>query len=176
MPTVTATEVTALAHCPRILEDPASGKNKLCPGYRQVEVAAIQEEVTHTFRERGGDLDFPESTHTYLKWADPDESFCPFCSTPDSPQTRELSLQVRPVYQRMSGHDPMGLLDLKDLHEDPEARAIAGEETAARDDEVTKLRETVEKMGAQIAALTADAPKAPPAATRKAKGDGDVGA
>lgn len=99
MPTVTPTQVKAYAHCP----------DALCSGYHQEEIDAIREETAWTYAENGGDgifAPFVERSIVSFKFADPEDAACHSCG-----RAREVSGEPRPVYQALSGYDPMFLVN-----------------------------------------------------------------
>src|SRR4051794_39296022 len=108
MPTTTAAEVLAYAHCtePR------------CKGYRQQQVMAVRTEDAYTYAERGGDLPGTENSFVRHAFADPAEAICEFCGSP-----RDISENARPQYQNISQFDPDGLIKLQDegVEYDPQA-------------------------------------------------------
>lgn len=99
MPTILKSEeVQAFAHC---------GATPGCPGVEQQPVAALKEELGHTFIERGGDLGSVENSFVHLRFADETDVQCPHCG-----RDRELSEQARVQYTS-SGYDPNYLLTEK---------------------------------------------------------------
>lgn len=146
---LSSVEVDAYAHCPAILDDPATGKAALCRGFVQEKVTARREEVGHTYLDSGGDNAFIENSFVSLHWIDPDQEACPHCDGP-----RQLAEQVRPKYQNMSRKDPLGLLGLRDVVGDDESRVVG-----ARDAEMAEMRAEMERMADELKRLTKPAPK-----------------
>lgn len=99
MPISTETPATGYLHC----------RNAMCAGYHQQEAPVSKVETSWTFGEMGGDGVFTHmvqnSSVVYV--ADAKELPCPVCG-----ENREVSGQPRPSYQPLSGHDPMGLLNV----------------------------------------------------------------
>lgn len=127
MPLVTETPVRAFAHCvvPR------------CPGAYEAEVDALRVETAFAFTENGGDIPGIERSNVVAQFADEADATCEHCGG-----HRDVSLTPRPQYQRLSGHDPMGLLGMPQY--DPN-KVIAPNE--AQD-------AAIEALKAQVAALT----------------------
>jgi hypothetical protein len=97
VPQVTKTDRKVYVHC----------VNPRCAGIRQEEVDGFAEETAFMFTDNGGDIPGVERSTVRAKVADDEDAICPFCEGP-----RDVSLTPRPQYQRLSGHDPMGLLDV----------------------------------------------------------------
>jgi hypothetical protein len=117
LPTITQQDVRAYAHC----------RNARCPGYAQQEIAAVREESSQTFGENGGDGVFthmPERSVVEYRFADPEDVPCPVCSAP-----REVTGDPRPQYQPLSGHDPLGLLQVPRFDAGKQAERVEHIET-----------------------------------------------
>jgi hypothetical protein len=116
MPRITREPVVAYAHCAMQVDDDGTptfdnsggpaGLDR-CPGYRQVEVAAIREVCAWTYGDANPGSSDPfdqaiaantERSVERVLWADDADRPCPFCGLP-----RELSEQVRPAYANIGG-------------------------------------------------------------------------
>lgn len=98
-------EVDGYAHCPDSLRCPSAAK--------QVPVRLYRETVSESFGERAGEFNSPndygtENSVSYLRVVNQDDALCPDCG-----RVRDLSEQVRPVYEGLSGHSPAKLLELR---------------------------------------------------------------
>jgi hypothetical protein len=94
MPSTTHTPVRAFAHCTA----------SRCPGNRQVEIDAIEEETSWLFSDNGGDWPFVEKSSVNLRFVNVEEQHCPTCG-----RSRDLSSTKRPAFDgSMSGYDPNG--------------------------------------------------------------------
>lgn len=133
MPTVTETIVTAHAHC----------QDAQCLGYIQEPVQAGHTHVELSYLDLGGDNPGIERTFDYLRFADDADQSCPHCQKP-----RAVTDQTRPEYLNLSGHDPMGLFELKGQMKGE----IQNLQHARELDEATRGREFAE-MRAEIASL-----------------------
>jgi hypothetical protein len=142
MPTTTAAEVTAYAHCtePR------------CRGYRQEQVQVVRTEDAYTYAEKGGDLPGIENSFVHWAFADPSEATCRHCGA-----TRDISEAPRPQYANISQFDPEGLLKLQDqgVEFDPQAQAeyraapVVDEERQAMQSKIDELSGMVQVLLAQ---------------------------
>lgn len=133
----TETAVPGFLHCPE----------PRCPGSAQVTAVLTHTLVTETFAERGGATGdprdaLPENSHEYLRVQDPEDLPCPHCG-----KDRECSTQERPIYDPLSGKDPMGLLGAKPFDPnlkfgpDDEAMKAMQDQMAEMAAEIKKLRE-----------------------------------
>jgi hypothetical protein len=105
MATQTEELVQAFAHC----------RNPLCPGEAQQPVDGIKRITAYSYVERGGDLPFTESTTEHIVFADEaKDGPCPHCSL-----MREVTNQVRPTYEPMTGFSQRGLLSAPKFGEGP---------------------------------------------------------
>jgi hypothetical protein len=104
-----------------------------CPGYEQKPVQVIRETVQLTYRENGARdgvvLDAVERESVYIRQTD---QTCEYCGGPVI-----LSDQERPEYDRISGQDPLALLDTNF-----QQRKVSDVEKAGlvRDKELAELR------------------------------------
>lgn len=133
-PRITETTVDAWAHC----------NDARCPGYGQQPVTGVHVLVEHSVASRGGDGIFAsviENSHEYLRFEDPDEIHCEHCS-----RTREITRQVRPTYQKLSGFPQDGLLHSPDF--DPSVRHSKDDERFAAQEARMRLLE--EKLAAAL--------------------------
>lgn len=111
MATVTDTPITGYAHCP----------NSRCPGTRQEAVKAIRRTTAFQYTDNGGDMPGIEKTTDHFLYADEQtDAGCKHCE-----RTRELTDQVRPIYESLSGHPQNGLLAIQ-READIANRALAG--------------------------------------------------
>lgn len=102
-PHIVLTTVDAYAHC----------GVPTCKGNRQEPVKAVHELAQWTFGmnnpgEKGPLANMVEREHTSLKFADPADAACPECGI-----GRQLTDQLRPTYERISGYSQQGLLKLR---------------------------------------------------------------
>lgn len=128
MPTITATPVKAYAHC----------RNPLCVGYEQVEVDGLREVMAYTYAEMGGDdifANFTQNSVVEYKFADAGQAPCPGCGAP-----REVAGDPRPSYQRLSGHDPNGLLNLPKFDAAKQNAVVAHVASGAESDAEMEVR------------------------------------
>lgn len=135
MPTVTHVEQTAYAHC----------GTPTCPGSRQVEVQGVRRETSYMFTENGGDIPGVERSVVEWTFADEADRACPTCERP-----REISNQLKPSYDPLSGFDPMGLLTVDPF--DPSRRNTVEDEKVAELEaklaaQSKKLDQLLEKLG-----------------------------
>lgn len=145
MPMVADAPVEAYAFCP----DPR------CPGYTETRVPGLRRVMSWSFIEGGGDLPGEEKSVIQILWGEgiepPD---CEHCG-----RRMDLSENPRPEYARLSGQDPLRLLNLDQQQQIRDAQMDA----LRHQNEVSDLRATVAEQGAQIqqllAALTADKPE-----------------
>jgi hypothetical protein len=104
-----------------VVQGYASCYDPRCPGYEQEEVPVIRREAQHMREEYGGDI--PGVDHSTIQAVEGDDPQtgepltppCQYCGGPRIP-----SLEKRPEYARISGQDPLALLDLdqqKQVHE-----------------------------------------------------------
>lgn len=148
MPTIAEMPIKAYAHC----------IDARCPGHEQEQVEAIRKEDSFTYAERGGNLGGTENSFVRVRFADESESTCRQCG-----RIRELSETPRRKYDgSLSGHDPMGLLDVEPF--DP-AKQPATDVVAERD----QLREEVAELRGMMTAFMAQqqAPAPEPPATEE---------
>lgn len=141
MPTQDIAKVRLYAHC----------RNALCAGYAQQEIEGVRIRTDYAYRDNGGDIPGVERSCVDLLWGDPEDRegntakmACPFCQ-----QRRELSETVRPSYQPMSGHDPMGL-----VNGGVKAYNASAPPNTERDAEVAELRAQVARQEALLLRLT----------------------
>lgn len=126
-PVSTDTQIEAWANC----------QYALCPGSGQEKVPAIRNVVEHSFESRGGDIPGVENSQVYLRFVNEADSTCAVCGA-----NRVLSEQVRPTYQPLSGHDPMGLVNGSVARFDPNVRnSPDDQQVAALQAELEKARE-----------------------------------
>src|SRR5436190_20928695 len=97
-----------------------------CEGHEQHEVTARKTLVEHSFISRGGDLPGIENSYEYLDFTDDKDRTCKVCG-----RSNGLSEQVRPEYQGLSGHDPLGLVNGTVAKFDPNKRNDANDERVA---------------------------------------------
>lgn len=135
MPTVTEQAVTAFAHC--IVSR--------CAGNNQESVQAIRVETGHSYEDLGGDWPFVERSHVSVRFADEADAVCPHCG-----ERREVTLEQRKQYAPLSGHDPMGLLDIQPfdprLQNELRQQPLADPERERYERENAELRERMAKM------------------------------
>jgi hypothetical protein len=116
-----------------------------CGGILQEEVDGYAEETAWMFTENGGDIPGVERSHVHARVANAEDVPCPYCDVP-----REASLKPRPQYQRLSGHDPNGLLKFRGF--DPAKPVLqAGADPAELDalkQQIAELRDLVAKKAA----------------------------
>jgi hypothetical protein len=97
MPTVASREQKIYMHC----------INPRCRGMMEEEVDGLAEETSYLFTDNGGDIPGVERSVVVAKPVHEEDETCPHCGG-----RRDASLSPRPQYQRLSGHDPMGLLNV----------------------------------------------------------------
>lgn len=127
MSTLTATEtkIDGYIFCP-------DGR---CPGNTQEPVQIIRTEVSHPYE---GSTPGFERSMDYLK-LDQGDLACPHCG-----KDRLISDQERPHYLNISGHDPLGLLDLQ--NKTGSELAAMRKDQEARSTEMDELRESVSQL------------------------------
>jgi hypothetical protein len=160
-------EIVAFAHCAQQLDErgelafDAQGMPaglERCPGYAQQEVAAILERVSVTYADAGPSSDpmdqaiarLVEHTTERVLFADEADRPCPHCGFP-----REISEQVRPVYQSLGG--ARGGADQIFLDRRARREGLEAQQTAAS---------AAERQAAALEALAAGAGGAEVAALR----------
>jgi hypothetical protein len=116
-PVSTEQEIEAWANC----------QYALCPGSGQEKVPAVRNVVEHSFESRGGDIPGIENSQVYLRFVNETDSTCAVCGA-----ARVLSEQVRPTYQPLSGHDPMGLVNGSVARYDPNYQNTPDDERTAK--------------------------------------------
>jgi len=110
-----------------------------CPGYEQQPVKVIRERVELSYAELGGDGSLPataiERESVYIVQTD---KTCEYCGKPVI-----LSDSERPEYPRISGQDPLALLDTNF-----QQRKIHDVEVASltRDKEMAEMRAAMAEM------------------------------
>ena len=110
-----------------------------CPGYEQQPVDVIRERIELSYAELGGDGSLPstaiERESVYIRQTDKP---CEHCGKPVI-----LSDQERPEYPRISGQDPLALLDTNF-----QQRKIHDVEVASltRDKEMAEMRAAMAEM------------------------------
>ena len=163
MPTVTDTVVPGFAQC----YDPR------CPGYEQEEMPVLRREVQFAFTELGGDLPGIERSSVTAVGdlslnPDTGERLVPPCPHCDGP--RIASLERRPEYARVSGQDPLALLDLdqsKQVHE----VQLAGAQQSA---EVSELKALLYQQQAQMQLMQQELERRRGGRPRKTEEDGEA--
>lgn len=141
MPTITEVPIQAYAHC----------IDARCQGHEQEQVEAIRKEDSFTYAERGGNLPGTENSFVRVRFADEAESNCRHCG-----RIRELSETPRRRYDgSLSGHDPMGLLEV-----DPfDATKQPGTDVVAERDQLRE--EVAELRGMMTVFLASQQPETP---------------
>jgi hypothetical protein len=97
MPTSVETPKSLLKWCP----DPR------CRGNAQTAAAGIVVETSWTYKERGGDMPGIEMSKITFRFANPEDANCKICG-----RNAEISDQVRPVYESLSGFPQDQLLHI----------------------------------------------------------------
>jgi uncharacterized Zn finger protein (UPF0148 family) len=173
VPIVTTEQITGLAHCSQQAEPGIR-----CAGYEQQEVPAIRETLSRTYADGWGGApasdafdatlaDLVESTRSYVTFADEGDAPCPYCGV-----RREVTDQVRPVYQRLSESEPDELLRRQRATERAavttadaaERQAVALEQLVRQGEragEVEQLREVIARQQEQLDRLLAAAEAEP---------------
>lgn len=138
MPTVTETPIDGYAHCtqPR------------CRGNQQEPVKALRVDTSTTYVELGGDMPGVERSHVQFRFADPELIKCPFCGT-----DREVTDQARISYAPLSGHDPLGLLDVRPFDPRLQREIVQEAREQGVDPEKEQLREQNEYLQGVLARL-----------------------
>lgn len=131
---VQETPIQAFAHC----------INPRCPGHNQEELEVTRTETSHAYRDRGGDMPGIEASFVTFQLSEEDAP-CPHCG-----RDREVSDQPRRTYAPLSGHDPMGLLQVNqfDPQRQAEVRQVppVDEERQAMEAENKLLRERLDAL------------------------------
>jgi hypothetical protein len=160
MPSTTHTPVRAFAHCTA----------SRCPGNRQVEIDAIEEETSWLFSDNGGDWPFVEKSSVNLRFVNVEEQHCPTCG-----RSRDLSSTKRPAFDgSLSGYDPNGLLEMQanGIEFDPDKQAEIRAE-AVTDPERDRMQNEIAELRGAVQALLAQSAPQPPAEPETAEGDAD---
>jgi hypothetical protein len=139
MPTVTETEIDALASC----------SSARCAGYKQTPVKAIRTITEFSYIDLGGDLPGIERSTMMLRFADLADTQCPVCGEP-----RIVADQVRPIYPNISGQPQDALLAIGRDSERVRELELAN---AKRDAELSQMQATMERQAALIERLVAQA-------------------
>lgn len=126
MATLTKTPMDGFAHC----------VDARCPGYQQERVPVVRHLTEHRYVDNGGDLTGVEKSFITFAFADDEDRHCKHCG-----RHRDATDEERPVYDPLSGKDPMGLLHIKPgtALKDPAVVALEGER-----DELLKRLEALE--------------------------------
>jgi uncharacterized coiled-coil protein SlyX len=159
MPTVTETQVTALASC----------KDGRCAGYKQQPVQAVETLTEYTYLDLGGDIPGVERSATALRFADLADAQCEHCGEP-----RLVSEQTRPIYPNVSGQPQDALLS---IHKDSERVRDLELSDARRDATMAQMQAlmaqqaaVIERQSTQIESLIAQQ-AAPRTRSRAARDD-----
>lgn len=124
-----------------------------CPGYEMEEVDGLVREVGDTFKSNGGDHEWIERSQVEYLFADETEEAvkangpsqaapCRSCG-----QRRSLSPEPRPVYDPLSGFDPMGLVKGAAEFDPTVVNTEADAKVAELEAQVARLAALVEKAG-----------------------------
>lgn len=134
MPILTTSSVRGFAHCTR----------GTCPGNEQEPVDVVATETQFLYTDNGGDWGFVERSTTTLAFADPELAVCEHCGGP-----REVSTQMRPQLEALSGYDPNYLVS-KGFKPFSKDRAVE-----IQDERVKDLEGELAAMKGQMEALLA---------------------
>ncbi len=107
-----------------------------CPGNAQVKIKVICTEVFHPYE--GSTPGYERSMEYFRSETEP--LACPHCGI-----DRLVSDQERPNYLNISGHDPLGLLDLQNK---------TGSELAAMRQDAANTNTEIEDLKSSVAELT----------------------
>lgn len=118
----------------------ASCLDAWCDGYQSEEVDGLAREVGDTFASGGGDIPGIERSQIEYLVTDPADGVCPVCSGP-----RVIAGEPRPVYDPMSGHDPMGLVKGAKF----DAGVVNTEADEAQAAEMAEMRKEMAEMRAE---------------------------
>jgi hypothetical protein len=124
MPTVTQAPQPVYVHC----------TTPTCPGMFQEKVDGFRRETSFSFYELGGDIPGTERSTVEAVVADEDVATCEHCGA-----HRDAALEPRPQYEKLSGFDPAGLLNMGKY--DP---SRVNPPAAQRDAEVEALKARLE--------------------------------
>ena len=125
----------------------ASCYDPLCAGYEQETVDVLRREVLFMREEFGGDV--PGVDHSTVCAVDESVSECPHCGGP-----RIASLDVRPEYPRLSGQDPLAILNLDKQKQINQQGADVSDLKALVFQQQAQMAEHALQMGRMQAELT----------------------
>lgn len=140
MPLTTITEVEGFAFC----VDPR------CPGYEQQPATVRVTSVEWTYIELGGDLGGVERGTAYESFPLADGESPPDC--PHCGKRMEASTQKRPDYARVSGQDPLRLLNLEQGSQVRDMQMA----NLQKDAELAEMRAMLQEMRADMLAMRSE--------------------